>query len=116
MAKIYVKHQGHLVDQLARLGILEEHIHCGRLLHLQPLASLQTLWQRLYVRDSLQNTLDVPGQTAKVKLRERNRDLKEDMAAVRKQLATLQTTARCWLEQQDQTDHDTVRHKTQTQT
>lgn len=69
--------------------------------------SFQTLWQQLYVRDSLQNTLSVPGQGAKVKLSQRNRDLMQELQAVRKQLATLQKTARCWLEEQDQTDQDT---------
>lgn len=92
------------------------YIHCGLLLHLQLCASLQTLWQQLYVRDSLQDTMAVAGQAAKVKLRQRNRDLKEELAAVRMQLATLQTTARCWLEQQDHTDRNTVHHKTQTHT
>ena len=63
-----------------------------------PLPPPQTLWQQLYVREGLESTLVQPGHTAKARLREKNTELMEQLAAVRTQLAALRAAAHSQLE------------------
>ena len=75
--------------------------------HLSPTYThSQTLWQRLYVRGGLGSTLAPPSHAAKARLRQRNTELMEQLAAVKAQLATLRTVAQCQLDRQGSVELD----------
>ena len=58
------------------------------------------------MRDGLESTLVQPGHTAKARLREKNTELMEQLAAVRTQLATLRTAAHSQLEGRGRVEPD----------
>ena len=66
---------------------------------------VQTLWQQLYVRRGLQDSLSLPGLQAKAKLRAHNRELREQLQLAGQQLQELQDKARKWLVGHDQDNH-----------